>query len=163
MDDDVSADNSDSARKHRRRGVAMVTSEALVTLGPEWLQLHRAMVGASTATHPDAFEGRDDIGTVWLSVRIDDALVGVVVLEMGLDAANVSVGPGYVGLLVTGGNEVALAEGVLEWLWEDLTEAFEVDAMQISATMLAAFVGAAERLGWKVEQGGGGLTLSQRR
>ena len=165
--DVVALAEASSDRKHRRRGVAMVTSESFDSLTSARAELHRSIGHADPPTHPDTFVAADidHLGTVWLSVRVDDMLVGVVVLDVGHDGARIASGTGYVGLLVAPGNEFALADGLLEWLWEDMTETLAIDEPHLTEAMLAAFQGAAERLGWRVEHSSDDNTvrLSQRR
>ena len=156
-DEEAAAEEAGSGRKHRRRGVPMITSEAFENLSPEWAVLHRAIPGAPASTHPDAFVGLESkpppgVDTVWLSVRVEEALVGVVVLEVGPRGAKVSGTPETFGLVCKPGAETALAEGLLEWLWEDLTEALEVDRSQLYPEMREAFRAAAGRLGWGSEE-----------
>jgi hypothetical protein len=165
VDDEALAKAAVSGRKHRRRGAAMVTSEAFENLKPEWAALHRRIPGATGATHPDAFDDPDidRAGTVWLSLRVDDKLVGVVVLNFEPAGARIANGPGHFGLLIREGTESTLAEGLLEWLWEDLTESLELNEEQLPSTTREAFFEAADRLGWEIEKAGLELSLTQRR
>lgn len=165
MDDEELGD-ADTGRKHRRRGVAMVTSESFDNLRPEWEALHRSIGHADQETHPEAFgELSGSMQMVWLSVRGADALIGVVVFEVGGTGARLAATPDRLGLLVKPGSESMLAEGILEWLWEDMTEALAIGAIGLSQAMSDAFLAAGERLGWRSSKSSDGSTvkLSQRR
>ncbi len=151
---------------------ADITSESLEQLAPEWAALHARTPGATPFQHPAWAETwlrhfgqasaetvapapprppADSDHAVFLSIRLDDRLVGVCLLDPGPDAArqlgdhNVS---DYTGVLALPGHEEAVAAGVVEWLIEDLTSGLDLWGVPEASPLRAAFAGAAERFGW---------------
>ena len=155
-EDNDGADAPNSGRKHRRRDVPLVTSEDLASLSEEWAALHAAVPGAAVFSHPDWYHNwmahfGATAAPVWLSVRVEEALVGVVPLEFVETGARLHGDPNAQdchGILVRPGAEQAVAEGLLEWLWEDLTESVELWGIPEDSPLRPAFEAAASRLGW---------------
>ncbi len=157
MEDDEPGDGESEGRRHRRRPAGpMVTSEAFEQLAPEWAALHETIAGATPFAHPAwhavwlrHFGAAS--AAVFLSIRLDDELVGVAPFEMERDAA-VTLGDhnvqDYTGLLVKPGAEAAAAAGLLEWLAEDLTPAARLWGLPAGSTLLEAFNQAAPAMGW---------------
>ncbi len=176
-DTEDNADAPRSGRKHRRRDVPLVTSDDFAKISSEWSALHAHIPDATVFSHPAWYQDwmthfGEASAPVWLSVRVEEALVGVVPLDLGADGARL-LGDANAqdrhGILVRPGAEQAVAEGLLEWLWEDLTETVELWGIPEDSPLRAAFEAAASRLGWdyKEEQAARprilSLRLSQRR
>ncbi len=149
---------TDAPRRHRRSVLPMVTSEAFETLEPEWTALHRSIPSATVFSHPRWYANwlkhfGEAARPVWLSVRVEEELVGVVPLDFAAAEGRALGDPqiqDYTGMLVRPGFEDALASGLLEWLWEDLSESVELWGIAADSPLRAAFVAQAERLGWDV-------------
>ena len=134
----------------------MVTSEAFDLLAPEWAALHAAIPGSTPFTHPAWHAawlrhfGANAL-PVFLSIRLDDELVGVAALDMGTRTATTLGDPhvrDYAGPLVKPGAEAPAAAGLLEWLAEDLTPALGLWGMEAGSPLVQAFATAAEGMGW---------------
>ncbi|MBA4181412.1 MAG: hypothetical protein C0506_12545 [Anaerolinea sp.] len=157
MDDDDpnGAAEEGGGRRRRARG-PMVTSEAFEQLATEWAALHASIPGATPFTHP-AWHATwlRHFGSaslpVFLSIRLDDELVGVAALDMGRDEAT-TLGDhhvqDYAGPLVKPDAEAAAAVGLLEWLAEDLTPALDLWGLPAGSPIVEAFAGAAAGMGW---------------
>lgn len=92
---------------------------------------------------------------VFLSVRLGDEIVGVAALAIARDTARALGDPDvsdYPPLVSLPGYEEVLAQGVLEWLREDLTARLEVWGVAEDSPLRPAFAAAAERLGWRIEE-----------
>lgn len=133
-------------------------SEAFEALAPEWAALHAAC-GAAPFTHPAWHETwlrhfGAGIDPVYLAVRMDGRLAGVMALDMARGAArtlgDVNVRD-YGGPLAAPGFEAEVARGILEWLDEDLTGRLELNGMLAGGALCAAFEAVAEGEGWTIE------------
>ena len=157
MDDSDPAEAGETgSRRGRRSSGPMVTSEAFDALAPGWAALHAAIPGATPFTHPawHATWLRHFGGAslpVFLSIRVEDELVGVAALDMERDGAR-TLGDhnvrDYAGPLVKPGMEAAAAAGLLEWLAEDLTPALSLWGVPESPPLVGAFSVAAAGMGW---------------
>jgi len=134
----------------------LITSEELESLASEWEVLHAHVPGRLPFTHPAWHRiwlrhfGASST-PVFLSLRDGEQLVGVMALDMGVGHARQLGDPNvcdYAGLLSLPGYEEPCAEGVLEWLVEDLTPALDLWGVPADMPQRAAFVTAAERWGW---------------
>jgi CelD/BcsL family acetyltransferase involved in cellulose biosynthesis len=155
--------------------LADITSESLEQLSPEWAALHARTTGATPFSHPAWAETwLRHFGSVsgpnlaplapspprplaapdhavFLSVRLDNELVGVCSLDPDQDVAcqlgdhNVC---DYTGLLAAPGHEAMVAAGVIEWLMEDLTAGLDLWGVPEASPLRLAFAAAAERFGW---------------
>jgi len=133
----------------------MVTSESFETFAAEWAALHASVPGATVFQHPAWYRvwlRHFPAGAVvFLSVRVDEALVGVMPLDLGPGGPRALGDPNvqdYTGLLMAPGFEQATAEGLLEWLWEDMTPGVTLWGIPEDSLLPAAFEAAAARLGW---------------
>jgi len=138
---------TDAPRRHRRTAQPMVTSEAFETLEPEWAALHASIPTATVFSHPRWYANwirhfGASARPVWLSVRVEDELVGVAPLDFA-EAEGRALGDpqiqDYTGLLIRPGLEDALASGLLEWLWEDLSEGVELWGIAADSPLRHAF------------------------
>ncbi|MGH2632213.1 MAG: GNAT family N-acetyltransferase [Tepidiformaceae bacterium] len=138
----------------------LITSEDLDVLAPAWAALHAAVPGRLPFTHPDWHRlWLRHFGShampVFLSLRDHDGLLGVMALDMEPDFARQLGDPNvcdYAGLLALPGREAECAEGVIEWLNEDYTFALHLWGLAADAPDRAAFVAAAGRFGWVLDQ-----------
>ncbi len=137
----------------------LITSEAFASLETEWAVLHARVPGATPFLHPAwhavwlrHFGG--GAAPVFLAIRREEELIGVVPLDMARDMAR-ELGDhnvrDYAGPLALPGEETAVAAGILEWLREDLTPAATFWGLPSDAPMTAAIEQAAA-LGWTVER-----------
>jgi CelD/BcsL family acetyltransferase involved in cellulose biosynthesis len=106
-----------------------VASEALEALAPEWAALHRAASSATPFNHPAWFavwlrHFGADTAPVFLAVRYDEALIGVIPLDADATAVRLLGDPDvcdYASPLVADDRERDIAEALLDWLDADLT------------------------------------------
>jgi len=141
---------------------ADITSESLEQLLPEWAALHASTADATPFSHPAWVSTwlrhfapsppfADPDHAVFLSIRLDDQLVGVCSLDPDQDVAR-QLGDhnvcDYTGLLAAPGHEEAVAAGVIEWLMEDLTCGLDLWGVPEASPLRPAFAAAAERFGW---------------
>ncbi|OAI39432.1 hypothetical protein AYO38_07685 [bacterium SCGC AG-212-C10] len=157
----------------RRSSRPLITSESLAELAPEWAALHSSIPSATPFTHP-AWHATwlrhfgDGVEPVFLSVRREEPdpadaeatrqrLIGVFALTADrglartLGDANVR---DYGGPIAIPGEEAAVAEGIIEWLLEDMTDGIELWGIAESGPMAPALAIAAESFGWECRQEG---------
>jgi CelD/BcsL family acetyltransferase involved in cellulose biosynthesis len=144
-------------RRHRRSSSApLITSESLDQLALEWTALHAAVPGATPFTHPawhETWLRHFGAATtpVFLSIRDEERLLGVVTLDMQPDPAR-ELGDhnvrDYAGPLVLPGFEEAAATVLVEWLIEDMTPAVELWGVAANSPMRSALAAGATRFGW---------------
>lgn len=138
----------------------MITSEDFQALRPEWEALYVSTPGRTPFAHPawhDLWLRHFGAGAfpVFLSVRVDDALVGVVALDMKRDGAITLGDPNvcdYAGMIVANGQEAVVAAGLLEWLTEDLTPRLDLWGLPADGPLTTAFAAVAEPMGWRIQQ-----------
>ncbi|WP_322817329.1 GNAT family N-acetyltransferase [Tepidiforma sp.] len=138
------------------QALPLITSEALDDLAPEWEALAAAVPGAAPfhlpAWHRTWLRHHGAAAEpVYLSIRRDDRLIGVAALDLQPGGATDLGDPNvrdYGGPLALPGEEEAVAAGILEWLREDFTRAFEPWGIPADGPWPAAFRTAAERYGW---------------
>jgi CelD/BcsL family acetyltransferase involved in cellulose biosynthesis len=148
-------------RRHRRAASApLITSEAFELLEGEWAELHASVPGATPFAHP-AWQAtwlrHFGVGTnpVFLSVRREERLVGVVPLDVDRDHArplgdhNVC---DYAGVLASPGEEDAVAAGVIEWLMEDLTPELRLWGVLEGSALGEGFAKGAAGFGWSFDE-----------
>lgn len=133
----------------------LIDANHFEAFAPEW-----AARCADAAAHPFArpewvgawLRRAEPIGEpVFLSVRLDGSLVGAAAFEIDRDAARALGDPDvtdYPPLAALPGYEVVVAEGILEWMREDLTRRVELWGIAEDSLFRPAFAAAAERLGW---------------
>jgi CelD/BcsL family acetyltransferase involved in cellulose biosynthesis len=147
---------SSSSRVSAAESLPLTTSEAFETLHPEWAALHARVPAATIFNHPAwvALWSRHfglDTSPVYLSVRHDDELVGVVPLDMAPEGArllgdhNLS---DYGPVLAAPGAEAVVARGLIEWLVEDMSGAATLWGFDESSPLVAAFESVAGGFGW---------------
>ncbi|MEO6397162.1 MAG: GNAT family N-acetyltransferase [Tepidiformaceae bacterium] len=150
----------EGTRRHRRSSAAMITSESFASLREEWASLHSETRQATPFAHPAWHEVwlrqfGSKAAPVFLSVRVEEKLVGVVPLAMERDGARI-LGHAeicdYAGLLVADGAEAAVARGALEWLTEDLSSRLEAWGVRADQPLAAAFREAADPMGWQFSE-----------
>ena len=138
----------------------LITSEDFDALAPEWAALFSRVAGAPPFLHPNWHRvwtqhfGRET-APVFLSIRRDAELVGVAAFDMHREAARELGDPNvrdYGGPLALAGEERAVAEGILEWLREDLTPRLTFWGLPAEAPMTAAIPEAAGASGWSIER-----------
>jgi CelD/BcsL family acetyltransferase involved in cellulose biosynthesis len=144
-------------RRHRRSSSApLITSESFDELALEWTALHAAVPGATPFTHPAWHETwlrhfGSAATPVFLSIRDDERLLGVVTLDMQPDPVR-ELGDhnvrDYAGPLVLPGFEEAAATVLVEWLIEDMTPAVELWGIAGDSPVRAALAAGAARFGW---------------
>ena len=138
-------DGEASERRHRPRGV-QVASEALAALAPEWAALHAAIPGAPVFLHPGwqqcwLRQFGAPVQPVFLSFRLEEALIAVAALEFDGDTARQLGDPNltdYAGVLVARGHEAAVADALFDWLAADMTQELKLWGMPADAPFLAA-------------------------
>lgn len=142
-----------------------ISVESWETLAPEWDALWRAIPDATPFNHPEWMAAwvrsqppsnvARASGPLFLAIRIEDTLVGVASVMPDQRVAT-SVGDpnvtDYSFPLATPGQEEAVAEGVLEWLVEDLTTGLDLWGMPADSPLRPAFRTAAERFGWSYDE-----------
>lgn len=141
-------------------GRALITSEDLAALTPEWAALWDRIPGATPFLRPEWHTvwlrhfGKD-ASPVFLSVRREDELIGVAAFDMDREEAR-ELGDhnvrDYAGPLVFPGFETEVAEGILEWLREDLTPGTTFWGIPSDGATLPALSEAAGAGGWSFEQ-----------
>lgn len=138
----------------------LITSEDFDRFAPEWARLLEAVPGASPFLHPawHAVWLRHfgaEASPVFLSVRREERLIGAMAFDMrpgrAMDLGDHNVRD-YGGPLALPGEEHAVAEGVLEWLREDLTGSAEFRGIPTGSTMSVALADAADSGGWRNER-----------
>ena len=136
----------------------LITSEDFDALEPEWLALWAAAPTATPFHHPSWHrvwlrQLGDGTAPVFLSVRREEALIGVAALDMDREEAR-DLGDhnvrDYAGPLALPGEEAAVAAGILEWLREDLTPAVAVWGVPEDSPMAGAIAASAAAGGWSV-------------
>lgn len=148
-------------RRHRRSsGAPLITSEAFEQLAPEWAALHAAVPGATPFTHPAWHESwlrhfGAATNPVFLSVRDEERLLGVIALDMQPDPVR-ELGDhnvrDYAGPLVLPGFEETAATVLVEWLIEDMTPAVELWGIAADSAMRPALAAGAARFGWSAAE-----------
>jgi CelD/BcsL family acetyltransferase involved in cellulose biosynthesis len=149
-----------SRRSKRGGGRPLIQSDAFEALAPEWASLHRSLPAATPFTHPAWAETwlREEGATalpVFLSVRRDDILIGVIPLDMASGEARLLGDPGvtdYAPLLAAPGEEEAVASALLEWLREDLTTGALLWGVPAESPFAAAIRASGGSMGWSVEE-----------
>lgn len=139
----------------------LITSEDIGEMRAEWAALHASIPAASPFTHPAwhetwlrHFDRATDAYPVFLAVREEESLTGVLALDMQagiattLGDANVR---DYGGPLVLAGSEHGVARGVLEWLLEDFTPRLTLWGLATDAPVHDHLLEAAEFWGWRIE------------
>lgn len=137
-----------------------ISSAGLDDLFDEWAALHQTQGSRPPFSHPAWFRAwlnhfGDGITPVYLAVRKDDRLLGVVPLSFdGRDATllgdhNVS---DYAGVCMEAGEEAAVVASTLEWLMEDFCQSFTVWGLRQGSTLGVALAAAGERFGWSVSR-----------
>lgn len=135
----------------------LITSEEFDTLEAEWAALWARVGDATPFQHPAWYRvwlRHFGSGTspVFLSIRRGEHLVGVAALDMDREEAR-QLGDhhvqDYAGPLALGGEEAAVAAGVLEWLREDLTPGAVFWGLAKDSPMRDALAEAAEAGGWE--------------
>lgn len=139
----------------------LITSEDFATLRDEWAALHAAIRVASPFTHPDwhacwlrHFGRAFDAHPVYLAVRREEQLIGVLALDMAAGIARTLGDPNvrdYGGPLVLPGAEHDVARCVLEWMLEDMTPGLDLWGIAAATRLHEAFAEAATYWGWKLE------------
>lgn len=156
MSDEPEVPAGEPRRHGHRAALPLITSEDFDALAPEWAALHASLPDATPFSHP-AWTSTwlrhfgASLQPVFLSVRADEALVGVAGLNLDAAAATNLGDPNvsdYAALLAAEGHEETVALGVLEWLMEDLTPALDLWGLPAGSAWPAAFAAAAERFGW---------------
>ncbi len=134
----------------------LTTSEELDVLRPEWEALHASVRDATVFTHPAWLETwlqhcGGQAMPIFLSVRRDEELAGIIALDM--DPAN----PGLLGepgvsdlgpILAAPGEEYAVARGLLEWLNEDMAPAASTWGLPERSPLVMAIQELADDFGW---------------
>lgn len=139
---------------------AMITSESMEQLAPEWAALHASIAGATPFTHPAwhatwlrHFDG--GVHPVFLSIRRGEQLIGVAALDAERDRAR-QLGDhnvcDYAGVLALPGEERVVAAGIVEWLLEDLTPALELWGIAEDSPLRGAFAEGAVSFGWTCDE-----------
>jgi CelD/BcsL family acetyltransferase involved in cellulose biosynthesis len=138
----------------------LITSEDLAALTPEWVALWERIPGATPFLRPEWHDvwlrhfGRE-ASPVFLSVRREEELIGVAAFDMDREEAR-ELGDhnvrDYAGPLVLPGFEIEAAEGILEWLREDLTPAATFWGIPTDSALLPALSEASAAGGWSFEQ-----------
>ncbi len=137
----------------------LTTSEEFANLRPEWEALYAACPHATVFQHPALLETWErhfppGEAVVYLSIRQDEALAGVVPLLLGPAHARVSGDPevmDFSPLLIAPGAELTVARGLLEWLNEDMTPSATVWGLAPGNALPEALAVVAESFGWGVE------------
>lgn len=135
----------------------LITSEEFDTLEAEWAALWARVGDATPFQHPAWYRVwlrhfGNGASPVFLSIRRGEHLVGVAALDMDREEAR-QLGDhhvqDYAGPLALGGEEAAVAAGVLEWLREDLTPGAVFWGLAKDSPMRDALAEAAEAGGWE--------------
>lgn len=136
----------------------LTTSEEFANLRPEWEALFAECPHATVFQHPALlatwekhFPPKES--QVYLSVRQDEALVGVAPLLLDGASARISGDPeimDFSPLLFAPGAELTVARGLLEWLNEDMTPAATLWGLEPGNTLPEALAVVAENFGWRV-------------
>ena len=134
----------------------LITSEDFEHFEREWAELFAAVPGAPPFLHPAWHRvwlrhfGTDS-SPVFLSVRQEEQLVGAAAFDMHREVA-VELGDhnvrDYAGPLSLPGLEQVVAEGVLEWLREDLTPSAQFWGIARPSPMAEAISAAGAAGGW---------------
>ncbi|MEJ5220685.1 MAG: GNAT family N-acetyltransferase [Tepidiforma sp.] len=134
----------------------LITAEEFDALAPEWEALAAAVPAAAPFHLPGWHRAWLSVfGTgaepVFLAIRRGETLIGVAALDLQPAGARDLGDPDVrdlAGPLALPGAEPAVAAGILEWLREDLTRAFEPWGIPADGPWPAAFEAAAARWGW---------------
>lgn len=133
----------------------LIDANSLAALAPAWGELARA-----ARSHPFARpewvtawlrHGQPVAEPVFLSVRLGEELVGVAAFDIDRDTARILGDPDvtdYPPVVALPGYETVVAEGLLEWMREDLTPRVELWGIAEDSPLRPAFAAAAERRGW---------------
>ena len=134
----------------------LIDAERFDAVEPAWRALFEATPQAHPFSHPawvHAWTGdAGSLDTVFLAVRREERLLGVVPLELRPGIARILGDPNvfdYAPVLAVAGEEAIVARGVLEWLGEDMTPALVAWGL-VEGPFLDAFRGATD-LGWSTE------------
>jgi CelD/BcsL family acetyltransferase involved in cellulose biosynthesis len=134
----------------------LIDAERFEALEPAWRALFAATPGAHPFCHPSwvrTWAGEaGPLDTVFLAVRLEDALIGVAPLELRAGSSRFLGDPNvfdYSPVLVASGREPAVARGILEWLGEDMTPALSAWGLA-PGPFVDALCGAAD-MGWQAE------------
>jgi len=134
----------------------LITSEDFDLLAPEWAALHARVPGATPFLHPEWHRTwlrhfGEPTAPVFLSVRREEELIGVVAFDMASGGAR-ELGDhnvrDYAGPLALPGEEAAVASGTFEWLREDLTSAATFWGIPGASPIHDALVASADAGGW---------------
>lgn len=137
-------------------GLPLTTSEDFAPFASEWAMLHHRVDGAHPFQHPGWLSCwlrhfQPEAPHVYLSVRLDDHLVGAVPLLLGAPAATFLGDPeimDYAPVLAAHGAEEAVARGILEWLAEDMAPAATLWGFRESDPLLTALTAQSLTFGW---------------
>lgn len=136
----------------------LTTSENFEALRAEWEALHASCPHATVFQHPALLATWEQHfppteAVVYLSIRQEESLAGVVPLLLGPAHARVSGDPeimDFSPLLIAPGAELAVARGILEWLNEDMTPAATIWGLAPGNALPEALSVVAESFGWRV-------------
>ncbi len=137
----------------------LITSEDFDALEAEWIALCSAVATATPFQRPEWHRVwlrhfGESTAPVFLAIRRAETLVGVATLDMERDEAR-ELGDhnvrDYAGPLAKPGEEGAVAEGILEWLREDLTPRAVFWGLPADTPIAAALEGISTSSGWRSE------------